>query len=134
MIDKRTFCKLMDNLGAYVGGMEELEKSLGVMFDDNFMTKIVDRTLITIAESFFTQQQIDDIEDIAVDTVTDILYHYAFEGQFGVRIDKLQRLYVEDEGLSTEFMLNAFNSSELYDVIDRYLNPPTVAKTYTINC
>ena len=135
MIDKRTFCKLIDNLGAYVGGMEELEKSLGVMFDDNFMTKMVDRTLVTIGESFFTKEQIDDIEnDVALNTVTDILYHYAFQGEFGLKVAKLQRLYVEDEGLKTEFALNAFNSEELYAIIDRYLNPPHAAKTYLINC
>lgn len=135
MLDKRTFCKLMDNLGSYVGGMEELERSLSVMFDDNFMTKIVDRTLVTIGESFFTEEQLNDIDnEVALNTVLDIIYHYAFQGEFGLKVAKLQRLYVEDEGLKTEVVLNAFNSEELYAVIDRYINPPNVFQTCTINC
>ena len=135
MLDKRTFCKLIDDLGFYVTGMEDLEKTLQVTFDNNFLTKHLDRCLETISQSFFTQEQIDDIDDqIAIETVTDIIYHYAFKGEFGAKVAELQRLYIENENLSTEFAMNAFNSEQLYDLIVRYLNPPTVCKTYTINC
>ena len=135
MIDKRTFCKLIDNVGSYVGELEVFEKSLKVTFDDNFLTHMIDNSLVIVGESFFTKEQLEDIEhDIPVNTVLDIIYHYAFQGDFGRKPGKLQRLYVEDEGLKTEVALNAFNSEELYDIINRYLNPPTVAKTYLINC
>lgn len=135
MLDKRTFCKLIDDLGFYVTGMEDLEKTLQVTFDNNFLTRHLDRSLETISQSFFTQEQIEDIDDqIAIETVTDIIYHYAFKGEFGSKISELQRLYIEDENLSTEFAMNAFNSEELYDVIERYLNPPNVCKTYTLHC
>ena len=135
MLDKRTFSALVDNLGSYVGGMEQLEQSLQVTFDDNFLTRHLDRLLNIIAESFFTREQIDNIEDqVAIETVKDIIYHYAFTGEFGLKTGELQRLYVEDEGLKTEEAFNAFNAEELYDIIVRYLQPTRVCTTYTIHC
>lgn len=135
MLDKRTFCKLIDDLDDYVAGMRDLETSLGAMFDNNFMTKHLDNSLNIISEAFFTQEQIDDLESlVAIETVKDIVYHYAFTGEFGLKTSQLQRLYIEDENMSTEFAMNAFNSEQLYDVIVRYLNPPNVCKTYTIHC
>ena len=135
MIDKRTFSHLMNSLGSYVSGLENLETALNIMFDNNFLTTHIDRTLVTLSESFFTQEQLDNIEDqVAIETVTDMIYHYAFKGEFGLKTAELQRLYVEDEGLATEFSMNAFTSEELYDVIERYLHPPKECETFTIHC
>ena len=135
MLDKRTFCRFLDILEEHTAGIDTLEQALRVTFDNNFLTNILDKSLDTIAESFFTDEQLTNLDYLPqVETVKDILYHYAFKGEFGLKTGELQRLYVEDEGLKTEFVLNAFNSEELYDIVNRYLNPPTVAKTYSINC
>ena len=135
MLDKRTFCKFLDMLAEYVGEVETLETCLKVTFDSNFLTHVIDKTLNNIAESFFTEEQLSDLEQqTTVETVKDILYHYALTGEFGLKTSELQRLYVEDEGLATEEAFNAWNESELYDIIVRYLNPPRVCKTYTIHC
>ena len=135
MLDKRTFCKFLNILEEHTVGVDTLEQALKVTFDNNFLTQILDKSLDIIAESFFTEEQLEDLDyQTQVETVKDMLYHYAFAGEFGLKTGNLQRLYVEDEGLKTEFALNAFNAEELYTVIDQYLNPPTVAKTYLINC
>lgn len=135
MIDKRTFCKFLDILDEHTCGIDTLEQALNVTFDNNFLTHILDKSLDTIAESFFRDDQLEDLENQPmIETVKDILYHYAFKGEFGLKTGELQRLYVEDEGLKTEEAFNAFNAEELYDIIVRYLQPTRVCKTYTIHC
>ena len=135
MLDKRTFKDIINTLGYFTSGMEELEETLKVTFDNNFMTHTLDNILDTVGKSFFREDQLEDLENQPmIETVIDIIYHYAFRGDFGLKTGELQRLYVEDEGLSTEEAFNAFNAEELYDIIVRYLQPPRVCKTYTIHC
>lgn len=135
MIEKQAFCKLLNNLEHYVKGLRELEAVLKVTFDANFLTEHIDRNLIALSESFFSLEELEDLENLTkIETVKDILYHYALTGDFGSNVDVLQRLYVEDEGLSTEFAMSCFSASELYELILRYLCPPKICKTYKINC
>lgn len=135
MLDKRTFKDIINTLSYFTSGMEELEETLKVTFDNNFMTHTLDSILDTVGKSFFRDDQLEDLENQPmIETVIDIIYHYAFRGEFGLKTGELQRLYVEDEGLKTEEAFNAFNAEELYDIIVRYLQPPRVCKTYTIHC
>lgn len=135
MIDKHTFVDLLKTMKNYVAGLEDFEKSLHTIFDDNFLTHIIDCTLLALGEAFFTQEQLDDLENqAAVETVIDMIYHFAMNGKFGSNPAELQRLYVENENKSTERAFNAFTPEELYVIIDRYLHPEEVAETYTINC
>lgn len=135
MIDKKTFCNFMNSLSSYVAGIEQLEETLKVMFDNNFLIHHLDNSLDILGNAFFTEEELAGIDQqVTVNTVGDLIYHFAFQGEFGLKKSKLQRLYVEDEGLETEFMLNAFTPEELYDIIVRYIHPPRVYKTCLIGC
>ena len=135
MIDKHTFVDLLKTMKNYVAGLTDFEKSLHTIFDDNFLTNIIDCTLVTLGEGFFTKEQLDDLDNqIAVNTVIDMIYHFAMRGEFGAKPAELQRLYVENENKTNERAFNAFTPEELYVIIDRYLHPQEVAETYTIHC
>lgn len=135
MIDKHTFVDLLKTMKTYVAGLTDFEKPLHTIFDDNFLTHIIDATLVTLGEGFFTEEQLDDLENqVAIETVIDMIYHFAMNGEFGAKPAELQRLYVENENKSTERAFNAFTPEELYVIIDRYLHPKEVAETYTIHC
>ena len=135
MIDKHTFVDLLKTMKNYVAGLDDFEKSLRTLFDDNFLTNIIDCTLVTLGEGFFTKEQLDDLENqVKVNTVIDMIYHFAMKGGFGAKPAELQRLYIENENKSNERAFNASTPEELYVIIDRYLNPQEVAETYTINC
>ena len=135
MIDKKTFCDFIDSLESYVAGMEQLEQTLKVMFDNNFLTHHLDNSLDILSNSFFTEEELaDSDQQVTVNTVRDLIYHFTFQGEFGLKKSELQRLYVEDEGLETEFILNAFTAEELYDIIIRYIHPPRVYKTCLLGC
>ena len=135
MLSKKTFIRVLDDLASYVEGVQQFENLFKTTFDNNFLTIHLDSTLVALGESFFTEHELIDIDkQIAIETVIDMLYWYAFEGEFGLSRTKLERVYVEDEGLETEYALDAFNAGELYEVIQRYLNPPVVCQSYTIRC
>ena len=135
MIEERTFVRFLDMIEDHCSGMEQLEETLHVTFDNNFLTKTVDKGLDTLAEGFFTEEQLNDVEWApTLETVKDIIYHYALTCEFGLHRDKLHRLYVEDEGTPEEFALDAYTPEELYCLIVRYVNPPEVVKTYTLHC
>lgn len=135
MIDKHTFVDLLKTMKNYVTGLADFEKSLHTIFDDNFLIHIIDGTLVAAGEGFFTKEQLDDLEnDVTVNTVIDMIYHFAFKGEFGAKPAELQRLYVENENKNNERAFNAFTPEELYVIIDRYLHPKEVAETYTIHC
>lgn len=135
MLSKKTFIRILDDLASYVGGVQQFENLFKTTFDNNFLTIHLDNTLVALGESFFTDKDLTDIDkQIAIETVIDMLYWYAFEGEFGLAKGKLEKVYVEDEGLETEYALNAFNAGELYEIILRYLHPPVVCQSYTIRC
>ena len=135
MIEKHTFVDTLKTMKNYVAGLGDFEKSLHTTFDDNFLTNIIDCTLVTLGEGFFTEEQLDDLDNqVAVNTVIDMIYHFAMKGEFGAKPAELQRLYVENENKSNERAFNAFTPEELYVIIERYLHPQEVAETYTIHC
>ena len=77
MIDKHTFVDLLKTMKNYVTGLEVFEKSLHTIFN-NFLTDIIDCILVTLGEGFFTQEQLDDLENqVTVETVIDMIYHFA---------------------------------------------------------
>lgn len=135
MIEKHTFEDILNSLEYYTCGVDKLEQSLGVTFDNNFITNIMDNMLCALAHSFFTKAEIDDLDhQVQIETVKDMLYHFAFTGEFGLKINKLQRLYVENENKSNERAFDACTAEQLYVIINRYLHPQEVAETYTIHC
>ena len=135
MLNKSTFVSLMNIAHAQEHGMVNLEETLHVTFDNCFLSDVLDGLLCTIAKSFFTEEQINNIEDqTTIETVTDILYHFALTCEFGKKSDRLKRLYVEDDGLESERAFDALNEEQLYDLIVRYIAPPEVCQTYTLHC
>lgn len=135
MLTKKTFKELICVLENHVNGMSELETHLNVTFDDNFLTKTIDHTIVIIGESFFTEDQLKDENNIlTVNTVVDMLYHFCLTCDFGLKSEKLKRLYVEDDGLETEEAFDACTAEQLYDVICRYIHPIEAKQTYLINC
>lgn len=135
MLSKKTFKELLDVIENHVAGMSELETILNITFDNNFLTKTIDRTIVILGESFFTEQEIkDENHALTVNTVVDMIYHFCLTCEFGLKTEQLKRLYVEDAGLETEEAFDACTSEQLYDTICRYIHPIEAKKTYLINC
>ena len=135
MIEKHTFKDILNSLEYYSCGVDQLEQSLGVTFDNSFITNIMDNMLCALAYAFFTKEEIDDLENqVRIETVKDMLYYFAFTGEFGLKIDKLQRLYVENENKSNERAFDACTAEQLYTVINRYLYPYEAPEHITIHC
>jgi hypothetical protein len=122
----------MNSLESLGTGASALETALNVKFDNNFITEHIDQTLITLGRSFIDESATD--QDILQETVTDILFYYVITGEFGLHTEKLERLYVEDEGLETEKAFDATTEEELYDLIIHFLSPSKTCKTYTLYC
>lgn len=132
MIEKHTFVSSLNNLASFVEKVNILEDVLEIMFDNNFLTNMIDSTLVTLGESFFTEEELND-SNCKVTTVIDMLYHFAFMGEFGNKIAELQRFYVENENTKDEQVFNAFTSIELYTIIDRYIHLEDDSVTVTMN-
>ena len=60
MMDKHTFVDLLKTMKNYVAGLKDFAKSLDTVFNDNFLTHIIDCTLVTMGEGFFTKEQLDN--------------------------------------------------------------------------
>ena len=72
MISKKTFKELLDVLENHVTGISELETCLNVTFVSNFLIKTIDRTIVILGESFFTEQELKDENNrLTVNTVVD---------------------------------------------------------------
>lgn len=134
MIDKHTFENFIKILESYECGLSELETTLNVTFDNNFLTHTVDKMIDTLSESFFTQEQLKDIDYVCqIETVKDLLYHYCFTAEFGLLTDRLKGLYIENEGKADERKFDCLTEEQLYDIIVRYVNPENTFNI-TINC
>lgn len=135
MISKKAFKDIIDVIESHVDGISQLETCLNVTFDNNFLTKTIDHTIVILGESFFTEEELKDENNIlTVNTVVDMIYHFCITCDFGLKTETLKRLYVEDDGLDTEEAFDAYTSEQLYDIIIRYIAPVSVKKTYLINC
>lgn len=135
MLSVKTFEEFLNMIEYYQAGLSNLETTLNVMFDDNFLTNSIDNLITALANSFFTDEELDDDNTLeTASIVTDIIYHYCFTSDFGLRSEKLKKLYIEDEGLETEEVFDACTPSELYNLINRYIHPVRKCKTYTLRC
>ena len=135
MLSEKTFEEFLNIIEYYTAGLSNLETTLNVIFDDNFLTTSIDNLIMALAESFFTDEELDDdntSETICI--VNDIIYHYCFTSDFGLRSEKLKRLYIEDEGLETEEAFDACSAKQLYNLIIRYIHPVRKCATYTLHC
>ena len=60
MIERHTFRETLYTLRDYIDGLDRFEKSLETYFSDNFLTKIIDRTITTLAQGFFPTSEVDE--------------------------------------------------------------------------
>ena len=130
-MNRKAFKLLLEGLSYYNSSLDRLENTLNCKFGDSFLTSIEDTIIYTTALNFF-----DDIEEdnSTFNTVCDILYYWIFTCDFGKDKDKLTDFYIENKGLETELKLSAITIDDLYNVINRYVNPTDFTKTISINC
>ena len=73
MLDKRTFVNILNSIETFVGGYDKLEQALNTTFDNNFITNHVDKLLTAVGESFFTTEELTNIDyEVTIQTVLDI--------------------------------------------------------------
>ena len=75
MISKDSFVKIMDGLRDYWDELGKDMDRLGVVFENNHLTKVLDTTLDALCE--------DLEEDLEVDEVGPWCYYFAFELDWG---------------------------------------------------
>lgn len=101
MINKNSFVKIMNSLRDYNDGVSALEKSLGVMFEDNWVVGIFDGVLDALFE---------DVEgDTCPKGMDPLVYEFAFFGDWG----RKERCLVEINGEKR----CPRNAEELYDLL-----------------
>jgi hypothetical protein len=133
MIEKHTFCDLMYQTKEYWDGVQNLEKSLGAMFDNNFLTKMFDKMLTTLARGFFSTDELnkfvapcDDYDktlEFNFETIEDLLYHYACNSDFGREWGLMDETYViKDKNNNILVSFDGDTPEELYDIIIKFLS------------
>lgn len=148
MIEKHTFCDLMYQTRDYWDGVLKMEESLNIYFDDNFLTKMFDKMMTSLARSFFDSEQLSkvfadtpdpsgDCDQVLVynyETVEDLLYHYTCNSNFGREWGLMDDTYIirDKEGK----VINSFDGDtpeELYDIIIKFISRDD-DNHHTINC
>ena len=74
MIDKESFCDIMEALDKYWNNMRALEDVLNVIFEDNMLTQLYDSVMNALTE---------DLEPEVDDNIGPVLYHWMFELEAG---------------------------------------------------
>ena len=101
MINKNSFVKIMNAMRDYDDGVSALEKSLNVMFEDNWVVSIFDGVL----EALF-----EDVEgDSCPKGVEPIIYEFAFFSDWGRKDNCL--VEIDGEKRCPK------NAEELYDLL-----------------
>lgn len=137
MIEKHTFCSILYQLRDYWDGVQNLEKSLGTMFDNNFLTKVFDQMMTTLAKGFFSTDEInkwfvgsnslctdcDETFEFNFETIEDLLYHYTCNSNFGREQGLMDETYIiKDTNDVIIESLDGNTPEELYDIIIKFLN------------
>lgn len=125
MIEKHTFVKIINGLKDYADNVSKLEDALNVVFDVNYMTRVMDNTLDALAQGFFTLEEILDLSTYkqTLDTITSMIYHFCFTGYFGDNKKELERFFVENPDTSEEVSYDCFSANDLYNIITMYRWP-----------
>ena len=101
MINKDSFVKIINGVRDYWSNLRKLEDTLGVYFEENWMTDIVDHTLDAL------------FEDMEIDTCPTnelgLIYKFAFDNNFGHDVD----VHVDINGI--QYFIK--NAEDLYDVL-----------------
>lgn len=135
MIERHTFRETLYTLRNYIDGLDRFEKSLETYFSDNFLTKIIDRTITTLAQGFFPTSEVDeyfvgdklcdDCDEIFktnFETIEDLLYHYTCSSNFGREYGMMDDTYViknKDGEVIQSF--NGDSPDDLYTIITKFM-------------
>lgn len=104
MISKNSFIKIMDGLRDYWDELGKDMDRLGVVYENNHLTKIFDNTLDALC---------DDLEaDFEVDEAGPWCYYFAFELDWGRR--EMAKNCVEIDGV--KYALET--AGQLYDLLE----------------
>jgi hypothetical protein len=104
MISKDSFIKIMDGLRDYWDELGKDMDRLGVVYENNHLTKVFDNTLDALC---------DDLEaDFEVDETGPLCYYFAFELDWGRR--EMAKNCVEIDGV--KYALET--AGQLYDLLE----------------
>jgi hypothetical protein len=122
MIKRHTFKALIDTVVAIEKGISELEDTLCVCFDKNWMTDAPFNIIRAIAEGFFDKIAINSVEDAQADTIEELLYHFIYMEDCGNDSEHCREKLVRvSNDIGEEKAISCTNIDELYSVICTYL-------------
>ena len=131
MIERHTFKQLIDTIVIMEAGIEAFEKAVNCHIDDNWMTRGASNIIRAIAEGFFEKIAINSLEEEQADTIEELIYHFIYMENCGNDSEHCKsKLVIIDEGKESQHSIPCTNINELYNVIDIYLNTPTVDFTF----
>ena len=131
MIERHTFKQLIDTIVIIEAGIEAFEKAVNCHIDNNWMTQGASNIIRAIAEGFFEKIDVNSLEEEQADTIEELLYHFIYMEACGNDSEHCKsKLVIIDEGKESQHSIPCTNINELYNVIEIYLNTPTVDFTF----
>lgn len=132
MMERHTFKALITSVVEIEKGINALESALNCHFDGNWLTEAPCNIIKAIAEGFFEKSPAErSIEDCQSETIEELLYHFIYMEDCGNNSEHCKsKLVIIDEGKESQESIPCTNIDELYNVIDIYLNTPTVDFTF----
>ena len=131
MIERHTFKALINTIVEIENGIEKIEGALNCHFDKNWCTEAPVMIIRAIAEGFFDKVIPNTLEKAQADTIEELLYHFIYMEACGNDSKHCKsKLVIIYEGTEAQNSIPCTNLEELYDVIDLYLNSPTVDFTF----
>ena len=104
MISKNSFVKIMDGLRDYCDELGADMDRLGVVFENNHLTRVFDRTLDALCEDLETDLEIDP-------DIGPWCYYFAFELDWGR--EKMARNCTKIDGVEYDLQ----TAGQLYDLL-----------------
>lgn len=152
MINRIIFANLLDGmLKEYSNNFDKFESSLGVPIPDGWMVEPFDKIISSLTDACFAEEVFNSNFYLGSsdrmscctspdakkewEAVNEVIYHYAFTSQFGKDPKQCERLLVrtnKDTNEETKVM-SAKNASELWDVIQDWLNRDTNTDNYLLD-
>ena len=125
MIARQTFKSLINVVVSIEKGITELEDTLRVHFDRNWMTNASCDIITAIANGFFdtdTWNKRGAIEDAQIETIEELLYHFIYMEDCGNDSEHCKTKLVRvSKDNSEETALSCTNLDELFNIILTYL-------------
>lgn len=119
MIERHTFKELISTVVMYEDYIAKIEKLLDIQFANGPIVQTCEHIIHALAEGF---QQNDKINDIQVETVEELLYHFIYMEDCGNTSEHCKsKLVIINEGKEDQHSMSCTNLDELYNVIALYV-------------